>query len=84
MFSYSIVIGVIAGALLVGLAHDEKVYASVICMVNIIKIYRNNCGVEAPHISGHLRRLFFVLKRCPLRARKDNVDIQQFMAPQTA
>jgi serine/threonine protein kinase len=64
MLSYSITIGVVGVLLDLGYATDEKVYAGLVCFVNIAKVYRNNCGREAPKVAGSLSRLFFAIRRC--------------------
>jgi hypothetical protein len=63
MLGYSVGILVIGIALHRGWAHDEEIYAGLICAINIIKIYRTNCGKEAPVISGNLARSFFYVRR---------------------
>jgi hypothetical protein len=46
-----------------GLAKDKWIYAAIVCAINIGKIYRNNCGREAPKIAGNLARSFFDVRR---------------------
>lgn len=64
MLSYSVTIGVVGVLLDLGYATDEKVYAGLVCFVNIAKVYRNNCGREAPKVAGNLSRMFFAIRRC--------------------
>ena len=60
---YSVGLGVIGVLLTTGLARDESVYATFVCGINMFKMYRNNCGREAPIVSGNLSRLFFSARR---------------------
>jgi hypothetical protein len=50
-------------------AKDAWFYAVIVCFLNIFKIYRNNCGREAPKIAGNLARSFFDIRR--VTAAKD-------------
>ena len=63
MGSYGLVIGVIGIFLNIGWARDEWIYAGIVVTMNMLKIYRNNCGLEAPHTYGNLSRMFFVIRR---------------------
>jgi hypothetical protein len=59
MLAYSFAIGLIGLLLHFGVAKDEKIYAGIVCGINMAKVYRNNCGREAPRICGNLSRMFF-------------------------
>ncbi|MBZ9795577.1 protein kinase domain-containing protein [Mesorhizobium sp. ES1-4] len=61
--AYSAGIGAIGILLQLGIAKDEAIYAAGVCLLNIFKVYRNNCASEAPFIAGNLSRLFFAIRR---------------------
>ena len=63
MVSYSFTILAIGVFISLGWAKDEWPYAALVCLVNIGKIYRNNCGLEAPGIVGYLARTFFRIRQ---------------------
>lgn len=63
MSAYCLGIGAIGALLHYGIAQDQAIYAYFVCVVNITKIYRNNCGAEALNVSGQLARQFFDLRR---------------------
>lgn len=70
MGSYSVGIGIIGVALNQGWAVDEKIYAYAVCITNMAKIYRNNCGSEAPYVSGNLARLFYSSHRSEVQEKR--------------
>jgi hypothetical protein len=63
MGAYSVSLGVIGILLRIGVAQDAFIYAGMVCIINVFKLYRINAGSEAPYISGHLARLMFSLRR---------------------
>jgi serine/threonine protein kinase len=67
MFWYSFGILVIGLALTFGWAIDEPIYAYCVCIINIMKVYRNNCRRDAPVVSGNLARLFFSIRRLAVK-----------------
>jgi serine/threonine protein kinase len=69
MLAYSISLLVIHVVLGLDWAKDAWFYAVIVCFLNIFKIYRNNCGREAPKIAGNLARSFFDIRR--VTAAKD-------------
>jgi hypothetical protein len=56
-------IGLVGLLLTLGIAKDEFIYGTIVSLINMVQLYRNNCGALAPDVSGHLSRLFFYLRR---------------------
>jgi hypothetical protein len=56
MLAYAVVLIAIAALVRLGLAHDVWVYALVVIALNMVKLYRSNCGKLAPGVRASLRR----------------------------
>lgn len=64
MIGYSLGIALTAFLLQIQWAHDEYIYASFVCLINIVKIYPINCVADSPpFVLGNLSRLFFLMRR---------------------
>jgi hypothetical protein len=63
MGAYSLSMIFVGVLLLVGAAHDEKVYAGLVVAINVLKMYRLNCVKLAPRVRGTLLRDIFTICR---------------------
>jgi hypothetical protein len=63
MGAYSIAMIVVGVLLLTKVAHDEKVYAALVVVINVFKMYRLNCVKLAPRVRGNLLRDIFTIER---------------------
>jgi serine/threonine protein kinase len=63
MGCYSLAMIAIGLLLTTGKAEDEKVFAVLAIVANIVKLYRTNCVETAPQVRGCLSRAFLTLRR---------------------
>jgi len=63
MAAYSLSMSLIWVLLFFGVAHDEAVYAYLICWINVFKMYRLNCVGRAPYARGNTERTITTLRR---------------------
>lgn len=63
MGAYSLALLVIGILLVAGVAHDEAIYAVLVVVINIAKMYRLNCIELAPRVRGCLSRDILTLRR---------------------
>lgn len=73
MLLYSISLLTIGILLDAGYLVDEKMYAFLVCSINILKIYRLNCGREAPEFAGNISRLFYAARRARILTNRSNM-----------
>jgi serine/threonine protein kinase len=70
MGAYSLAMIVIGILLMTGLAHDETIFAVLVIVINVAKMYRLNCVETAPQVRGCLSRDILTLRRADeLRVR---------------
>jgi serine/threonine protein kinase len=69
MGAYSLGLLVIGVLLIDGVAHDEGVYAVLVVVINIAKMYRLNCIELAPRVRGCLSRDILTLRRADRQPR---------------
>lgn len=60
---YSVAFIVIGFLLNLGIAQDAGIFAVLVCITNIFKIYRLNCVRLAPQVRGWLSRSLLTLRR---------------------
>lgn len=70
MGAYSLAMIVIGILLMTGVAHDAGIFAVLVVVINVAKMYRLNCVENAPQVRGCLSRDILTLRRASrLRAR---------------
>ena len=70
MGAYSLSMIAIGILLMTGVAHDETIFAVLVIVINVAKMYRLNCVENAPQVRGCLSRDILTLRRADkLRAR---------------
>jgi hypothetical protein len=63
MGAYSVSMFAIGVLLMTGLAHDETIFAVLVIVINVAKMYRLNCVETAPQVRGSLSRDILTLRR---------------------
>jgi hypothetical protein len=63
MFLYSCALFAGGGLLIAGVAKDWAIYAAIVCILNVAKLYMLNCVKFAPFARGHLARSICNLRR---------------------
>ncbi len=63
MGAYSVALIFVGALLLLDGAQDEKVYAGLVVVINLFKMYRLNCVKLAPKVRGNLLRDIFTICR---------------------
>lgn len=64
IFVYAAAVLIVGALLGSGFAEDEFIYAITVAVaINILNMYRKNCGKLAPFVRGNLTRLFYSLRR---------------------
>lgn len=63
MGAYSLSMIVIGILIIVGVAHDEAIFAVFVVAINVAKMYRLNCVEHAPKVRGCLSRDILTLRR---------------------
>jgi hypothetical protein len=63
MLAYAVILIAIGALVRLDLAHDVWVYALVVIALNMVKLYRSNCGKLAPGVRASLRRAFVTGER---------------------
>ncbi len=70
MGAYSLAMIAIGVLLMTGLAHDATIFAVLVIVINVAKMYRLNCVETAPQVRGCLSRDILTLRRADeLRVR---------------
>jgi Protein kinase domain len=63
MRSYALSLVGLQALLWAGVAHDEWIFATLVLLMNLVKVYRINCIQEAPYMRANLDSRFFALRR---------------------
>jgi Protein kinase domain len=63
MRTYALSLVGLQALLWAGIAHDEWIFALLVILMNLVKVYRINCIQDAPYIRANLDRRFFTLRR---------------------
>jgi hypothetical protein len=58
MFAYGVVVTFLGVLVEAGLAHDLVIYSFVLMAVNMLSLYRSNCGKKAPGLRASLSRAY--------------------------
>jgi hypothetical protein len=58
MFAYAVVVTFLGILVEAGLAHDLVIYSFVLMAVNMLSLYRSNCGKKAPGLRASLSRAY--------------------------